>query len=383
MKRQMDVFLLWAVLLLVGLGVVMVYSASSVNAAAKLGDPDFYLKRQAAFAVAGLMALYAGSQVSAQWWKAAAVPVLGMAFFSLILVQIPGIGRAGGGAQRWIALGPVAFQPSELCKFALINFLAYSLYKKRDRIESFDVGFLPHVLVPGALCFFLMLQPDFGTSVVLLMLTGLLMILGGVRMRYMAIAGGVGLFLSVILVATKAYRMKRIMAFLDPWANRQGIGYQVTESLISFGSGGVTGLGLGAGKQKLFFLPAAHTDFIFAIIGEELGLLGVVFTIGLFSIIGWRGFVAFKRLGPTNEGFLAAGLTLLITMQAATNMSVVLGLLPTKGLTLPFVSYGGSSLVSFCFMAGVLMRLCAEGVESAPVRIPAFMSRLNMMGGRA
>jgi len=383
MKRQMDVLLLWAVLALVGLGVVMVYSASSVNAAAKLGDPDFYLKRQASFALFGLVALFLGSSISSQWWKAAAVPLLGIAAFSLLLVHIPGLGRSGGGAARWIGAGPIWIQPSELCKFALINFLAYSLHKKQHKIESFQFGFLPHVIVAGGIAGLLMLQPDFGTSVVLLMLTGMMMVLGGVRLRYLLVGILVAIPAGVLAVVTKAYRMKRIEAFLDPWSNRQGSGYQVAESLISFGSGGFTGLGLGAGKQKLFFLPAAHTDFIFAIIGEELGLLGVMLTVGLFAVIAWRGFLAFQRLGPTTEGFLCAGLTMLIVMQAATNMAVVLGLLPTKGLTLPFVSYGGSSLVAFCFMAGVLLRLCAEGVETAPVRVPRFVRRLSMMGARA
>jgi cell division protein FtsW len=166
------------------------------------------------------------------------------------------------------------------------------------------------------------------------------------------------------------------MAFLDPWAHRKDIGYQVAESLISFGSGGVTGLGLGAGKQKLFFLPAAHTDFIFAIIGEELGLLGVVGTLGLFAFIGWRGLSAFRRLGRSFDGYVCVGLTLLITLQACINMAVVLGLVPTKGLTLPFVSYGGSSLVGMCFMAGVLLRLCAQTDVEAQEDTPLPVRRL-------
>ncbi len=375
-RRNMDILVLWAVLGLVGLGVVMVYSASSVNAAAKLGDADFYLKRQAVFAALGVLALFVGSAVPTPLWRRFALPILGAAFVSLILVQVPGLGRSGGGAQRWLQIGPLGFQPSELCKFALINFLAYSLFKKRDRIEDFQLGFLPHVLVAGGMGALLMLQPDFGTTVVLLLLTGLLMVLGGVRLRYLGAGLLLALPLGFLAVTRSAYRMKRILAFLDPWAHRQDIGYQVAESLISFGSGGFTGLGLGAGKQKLFFLPAAHTDFIFAIIGEELGLLGVTLTIALFGIIGWRGMRAFRRLGPTTEGFLCAGLTLLIVLQAATNMAVVLGLLPTKGLTLPFVSYGGSSLVAFCFMAGVLMRLCSDVEDVVPGR-----ERLIIGGG--
>jgi cell division protein FtsW len=383
-RRSMDILLLWAVLCLVGLGVVMVYSASSVNAAAKLGDSDYYLKRQALFAVAGVVALFIGSAVPTQLWRRFAVPVLAMAFMSLVLVKIPGLGRSGGGAQRWLQLGPLAFQPSELCKFALLNFLAYSLFKKRDRIEDFKRGFLPHVLIAGGMGALLMLQPDFGTTVVLLLLTGLMMVLAGVRMRYLFIGMAVALPMGFIAVTRSAYRMKRILAFMDPWSHRQDIGYQVAESLISFGSGGFTGLGLGAGKQKLFFLPAAHTDFIFAIIGEELGLLGVLTVIGLFGLIAWRGMRAFRRLGPTTEGFLCAGLTMLIVLQAATNMCVVLGLLPTKGLTLPFVSYGGSSLVSFCFMAGVLMRLCGDVPEEVPARPLFGLGRLRpVMGVRA
>ncbi|MBI5494237.1 MAG: putative lipid II flippase FtsW [Deltaproteobacteria bacterium] len=382
-RRSLDVVLLWAVLCLVGLGVVMVYSASSVNAAAKLGDPDFYLKRQGAFAALGVVALFIGSALPVKFWHDVALPALGIAFLSLILVKIPGLGRVGGGAQRWLQIGPLGFQPSELCKFALLNFLAYSLYKQRDQIRTLKYGFLPHVLVPGAMGALLMLQPDFGTTVVLLLLAGLLMILGGVRLRYLLVSLGAGVPLAVIAVMRSDYRMKRILAFLDPWAHRQDIGYQVAESLISFGSGGLAGQGLGAGKQKLFFLPAAHTDFIFAIIGEELGLVGVMLTVGLFGLIAWRGMRAFRRLGPTPQGYLCAGLTSLIVLQAATNMAVVMGLLPTKGLTLPFVSYGGSSLIAFCFMAGVLLRLSGDSLEHEVSRPTFTVGVLRPLGVRA
>ncbi|MEW5849025.1 MAG: putative lipid II flippase FtsW [Myxococcota bacterium] len=380
--RRLDVLLLWAVLCLIGLGVVMVYSASSVNAAAKLGDPDYYLKRQAVFALVGLVALWIGSVVPAEVWQRAAVPVLGAAFVALVLVQIPGLGKSGGGAQRWIALGPFAFQPSEMCKFALISFLAYSLHKKAAKIRTFKIGFLPHVAIPGVMAVLLLAQPDFGTAVVLVTISGLLMLLGGVPLRYLGGCVMVAVPAAVLLVVTSAYRMKRVLAFMDPWANRRGIGYQVAESLISFGSGGITGLGLGAGKQKLFFLPAAHTDFIFAIIGEELGLLGVLMVVTLFGIIGWRGLRAFRRLGNTSEGYLAAGLTMLIVLQATINMAVVLGLVPTKGLTLPFVSYGGSSLIAMCFMAGVLLRLAGEAQDAVISRSPV-VGGVVLAGGRA
>jgi cell division protein FtsW len=366
-KRSLDVVMLWAVLCLITLGVVMVYSASSVNAAAKLGDADYYLKRQAVFAGIGIIALVVGSAIPVEVWRRVAVPLLGIALFSLLLVKIPGLGRSAGGAARWLQLGPISVQPSEAAKFAVINFLAYSLFKKRDVIHDFRLGFANHGLVTLGTCVLLLLQKDFGTSAVLVVVTSLLLIGAGVRLRYLV--GGLGLVvpMAALAVVTSKYRMDRVAAFMDPWAHRQDIAYQVTEGLISFGSGGITGLGLGAGKQKLFFLPAAHTDFIFAIIGEELGLLGVLFTISLFGLIGWRGLLAFRRLGPTTEGYLAAGLTMLFLVQASVNMSVVLGLVPNKGLTLPFVSYGGSSLIAFCLMAGVLLRLCSEAGENVPV----------------
>jgi cell division protein FtsW len=369
--RRLDVVLLWAVLCLMGLGVVMVYSASSINAAARLGDPEYYLKRQVVFAFLGLGALWLGSRVPAPFWRRAALPILGLAFLALVVVLLPGVGRSGGGAQRWIGLGSFQVQPSEMCKFALVNFLAYSLARKADRIQSFKIGFLPHVLVAGTMALLLLAQPDFGTAVILVVITGLMMVLAGVRWRYLAASLVVAVPAAVALVASSPYRMKRILAFTDPFGQRQGVGYQVAESIISFGSGGVSGLGLGAGKQKLFFLPAAHTDFIFAIVGEELGLAGVVLVITLFATIAWRGLRAFRRQGTPDsaEAYLCAGITLLVVIQAATNMAVVLGLVPTKGLTLPFVSYGGSSLVAFCFMSGVLLRLCGQAQEPMAERM--------------
>lgn len=362
-KRALDVLLLWAVLVLMGLGIVMVYSASSVNAAARLGDPAFFLKRQAVFAALGVCLLVVGTLVPPQWWKQAAVPLLVVTALLLVAVKIPGLGRTAGGAQRWLQFGSFGMQPSELAKLTLVNFLAYSLHKKQDKLADFRVGFVNHSAVTLVFVLLLMLQPDFGTSMVLVLLAGMLMLLGGVRLRFMLAGIAALLPFAAVLVMSSEYRRNRVLAFFDPWSHRSTIGYQITESLISFGSGGITGLGLGAGKQKLFFLPAAHTDFIFAIIGEELGLLGVLVTVGMFVLIGWRGLEAFKRLGLNYRGLLAAGLTLLIVCQGAFNMCVVLGLVPNKGITLPFVSYGGSSLLAFCLMAGVLLRLCGEPAE--------------------
>jgi cell division protein FtsW len=357
---KVDQPMLAAVLFLVGLGVVVVYSASSVFAGAELGDSLFFLKRQAVFALIGAAALIVGASIDPAKLERLAYPLLAACFVLLVAVLVPGIGRSAGGARRWIELGPVALQAGEVMKVGLVLYLAMSLAKKRDRMKSFSVGLLPHVLVPGMAMVLLMFEPDFGTSVLLAAVTFIMLFVGGARVGYLA--GALLLMIPVALhvVANSPYRMRRVMAFLDPWAHRSDIGYQITESLMTLGSGGLFGLGIGDGRQKLFFLPAAHTDFVFAIIGEELGFLGVVSVIVAFFVIGWRGVSAALRHEDLFRSYLSLGLVALLSCQALFNIAVVLGLVPTKGITLPFVSYGGSSLIISMGMAGLLLRLVAE-----------------------
>jgi cell division protein FtsW len=259
----------------------------------------------------------------------------------------------------------VSIQPAEIAKVAWVIYLAYSLAKKREKVKSFSIGFVPHLGLAGLLVLLCMLEPDFGSSVSLLFLMFVMLFAAGARLSYIVGMVLAALPLAYIAVASSPYRMKRITAFLDPWANRQGSGYQVAESLMSIGSGGLTGLGLGDGRQKLFFLPEAHTDFIFAIIGEELGLLGVAFLIGLYVVVIWRGLRAALNASEAFGTYLGLGIVSLISFQAVVNMAVAMGVVPTKGLTLPFISYGGSSLIMLMGSAGLLLSISATAETGA------------------
>ncbi|TSC32111.1 putative lipid II flippase FtsW [Corallococcus sp. Z5C101001] len=366
---RFDPILLCAVLALVSLGLVMTYSASAVLAQDKLGDSLYFLKRQLSAAGLGLVAMAVAMKLG--WRKLArlAYPLLLVAIVLLVAVAIPGIGTTAGGARRWIRLPGFSLQPAEIAKFAWLVYLSYSLAKKREKVATFSIGFLPHLALCGILVLLCMLQPDFGSSVLLVFMLFVLLFAAGTKLSYLVGSVLLALPLAFVAIATSPYRMKRILAFLDPWAHRHDVGYQVAESLMSIGSGGITGLGLGDGRQKLFFLPEAHTDFIFSILGEELGLIGVGLLVALYGVVLWRGIRASLAAGETFGTYLGLGISSIIAFQATVNMCVAMGLLPTKGLTLPFVSYGGTSLVVLMGSAGVLLSLSANTQgASRPVR---------------
>ncbi len=358
-RPSYDPLLLAAVLGLVGFGLVMVYSASAITAQDKLGDSFFFLKRQAVAAGLGLFGMAVAMKLGYRRMARLAYPLLVVAILLLVVVLIPGFGTTVGGAKRWLRVPGISIQPAEIAKVAWVIYLAYSLAKKREKVKHFSIGFVPHLGLAGLLVVLCMMEPDFGSSVSLLFLMFIMLFAAGAKLSYI-----VGMVLAAIpfayaAIASSAYRMKRITAFLDPWANRQGSGYQVAESLMSIGSGGLTGLGLGDGRQKLFFLPEAHTDFIFAIIGEELGLFGVGLLIMLYAVVIWRGLRAALNASEAFGTYLGLGVVSLIGFQAVTNMAVAMGLVPTKGLTLPFISYGGSSLIMLMGSAGLLLSISA------------------------
>lgn len=354
---RIDLVLLSAVLALSALGLVMVYSASAVAAAARTGDGAHFLKRQLVAAALGVSAMAAVLKVGYRRLAALAYPALLSAVVLLVLVLIPGIGSTAGGARRWIRLSGFSLQPAEIAKLALVLYLAYSLAKKREKVRFFSIGLLPHLFITGLLVLLTLAEPDFGTAVALVLILFALLFASGAKVSYLVGSALLALPVAYHLVARSPYRMKRILAFMDPWAHRHDVGYQVSESLMSIGSGGVFGLGLGDGRQKLFFLPEAHTDFIFSIIGEELGLVGVVLVLGLYGLLLWRGVRAALNATEAFGAYLALGITMLLSAQAAVNMAVAMGLLPTKGLTLPFISYGGTSLVISLAAAGVLLSI--------------------------
>lgn len=352
-----DPVLLWAVLALTGLGLVMVYSASAVTAKANTGDQFFYLKRQLIAAGLGVTALVLALRIGYRRLAPLAYPLLCVSLVGLILVLIPGLGTSAGGARRWLRIPGASFQPAELAKLAFVVYLAHSLAKKREKVRIFSIGFLPHCAAGAIFVALMMCQPDFGSSVAIGLLLFALLFAAGARISWLVGSLLAALPVAYLAISRSPYRMRRILAFLDPWAHRHDIGYQIAESLMSIGSGGLTGLGLGDGRQKLFFLPEAHTDFVFAIIGEELGLLGSALVIGLYAIVVWRGLRAALNATDAFGAYLALGLTCLIGFGACVNLGVAMGALPTKGLTLPFISYGGTSLIGSLFAAGVLLSI--------------------------
>ena len=367
---KFDPLLLGAITALATIGLVMVYSASAILATDKLGDGFFFLKRQLVATALGAVAMALAMRIGYRRLARLAYPILLVAVGLMVAVLIPGIGTTAGGAQRWIRLVGFSLQPSEILKLAWVIYLAYSLARKREKVASFSVGFLPHLLLAGFLAALCLGQPDFGSAVALVFLLFAMLFTAGAKLSYLVASVLVALPVGYHLIASSPYRLRRLMAFLDPWGTRQGDGYQVAESLLSVGSGGISGLGLGDGRQKLFFLPEAHTDFIFSIIGEELGLIGVVAGVLLYAVVIWRGLRAALSASEPFGVYLGLGLTALFAFHALVNMSVALGLLPTKGLTLPFVSYGGTSLVVMMGAAGILLSISASARSGARVARP-------------
>lgn len=352
-----DVKLLFPVLFLVGIGIVMVYSASSALALKKFGTGYYFLKKQMLFALLGIVVLVLCSHLPYRLFSSLTYPLLILALIFLAATLISGFGYSAGGATRWFRLGSFTFQPSEFARFALVIYLAYSMNKKMDVLKDFYVGFLPHILVLFMFTVLIIFQPDFGSVLILGALTWVMLFVGGVRISHLIISLVLIIPMAYFFMVSADYRSKRIMSFLNPWKYSADDGYQVVHSLMAFGTGGIWGTGIGKGYQKLFYLPEPHTDFIFSVIGEELGLLGVLAILGLYILIFWRGISIARNCKDSFGSFIAIGLTTAIGLQICINMGVALGLLPTKGLTLPFLSYGGTSLLLNMASIGILMNI--------------------------
>ena len=359
--RGYDLKLLGVTVLLVFAGVLMVYSASTPLSDRTYGSSLVMLRNHLIHLMVGGMALWVAMRIPYQRYERWMPWLLLAIFLALVLVLIPGLGYQVGGARRWLRLGPFNAQPTEALKLILVIYVASYLTRKGERLTHFFRGVFPNLVVMGMFLAMVLLQPDFGT-VVLIALTLLLMIfLGGGQPRHLLYSlMGFGL-IGLYLIGSQSYRMRRIFAFLDPWGDRLDSGFQIVQSYLAFGSGGWFGVGLGDSSQKHFFLPDAHTDFIFAIVGEELGLLGVWVLIALFCIFAWRGFRIALAAKEEFARHLACGIATMFSLQILLNMAVVMGLMPTKGLPLPFISYGGSSLVGAMFMVGILLNISAGG----------------------
>jgi len=354
---EWDEYLLATICALVGYGLVMLYSASAVMAAEEFGSHFAMVRSQLLKAGLGFVALIVATSIHYQWYRRLVYPLLIGTLVLLGLVLIPGIGVVRKGARRWFDMAGMSLQPAEIAKVMCVIFLAYSISKKGEKMQQFAIGFVPHVVIVGLMVGLLILQPDFGSAVILVTMMGIMLFVSGARLLYLSGFGILGLVAGSWAIVRSPYRMERITAFLEPWKHRQDVGYQISESLIAIGSGGLTGRGLGSGTGKLGYVPELWNDFIATSVAEELGLLGIVLLVGLFLIFIWRGYAIAFRARDAFGRYLAFGLTTLIGMQASANLCVVTGLLPTKGLTLPFFSLGGSSLVMTLFASGVLLNI--------------------------
>jgi cell division protein FtsW len=352
-----DKWMLVAVAALLVLGMTMVLSTSYLYSQERYADGTYFFRKQMIAMGAGAILLIVCSMLPSSIYRRFAYPLLGMTFVILILVLIPGIGANRGGARRWITFAGFAFQPSELAKLAMVVYLAHSMAKKEAMIKTFSVGVLPHLIVAGAFAVVLLLEPDFGSVLILTMLLYFMLFIGGVRVHHLLATALMALPLLVYLMMKAEYRLRRLMTFLDPWSDAAGSGFHVIQSLIAFGSGQWTGRGLGESRQKLFYLPEAHTDFVYSVVGEELGLLGALVVLALFGVIIMRGLKLTARIEEPFDQYLAFGLTVLLGLQALIHMGVVMGLMPTKGLVLPFISYGGSAMMLNLMEAGILLGL--------------------------
>jgi len=352
-----DLWLLGAILILSLFGLIMVYSTSSILAQEYYQDPYFFLKKHLIWLGMGLSLMFLVMHLDHNHLRYFAFPLVVLAILLLAVVFVfPPI----RGAHRWIHLGPIQFQPSEIAKLALVIYLAHSLAKRDENLKSFKKGFIPFLFIIGLVVGLVLIEPDFGGALSIALLALLMLYIAGVRLSYLIGAGLLSAPLLYFFLIHEDYRWQRIIAFLDPWQYAQSAGFQLIQSFFAFGSGGIFGVGLGMSHQKLFYLPDAHTDFIFSVIGEELGWIGVMVVIIIFGIFITRGlWVAI--LSPNKYScYLAMGLTAMIGLPAVINMAVVTGLLPTKGLVLPFLSYGGSSLVINFICCGILLNISAK-----------------------
>jgi len=358
-----DSWLLAAAAGLLSIGLMMVASSSVMIATKYYQQPFYFLIHQLCYLAVGIVVSIIVIRIESHFWQRISLPLLFFCLLLLIIVLIPGVGRVVNGSRRWLAFGPIGIQVSELTKLIMVFYMAGYLVRQQEKLHENMLGFVKPMIILAAISFLLLMEPDFGATVVISGTVLSMLFMAGIRLRYFF---GLMLFIGSCLAAlavSSSYRMARLTAFLDPWADQYNSGYQLTQSLIAFGRGGWSGVGLGESVQKLFYLPEAHTDFLFAVLAEELGLLGVLLVIILYGIVVIRGLsIAYNAF--TQQRFFAAytayGLIFWLGLQAAINMGVNAGLLPTKGLTLPLLSYGGASIVINCVLIALLLRIDHE-----------------------
>lgn len=358
-KGKPDLVVFLAVIILLSLGLVMVFSASSVIGLADAGNPYHLIQRQSILAVIGMMLLFLLMNLDYHIFKPLALPGLLISFILLVVVLF--VGKGVGGATRWIRLGGFNLQPSEVAKLMMVNYVAVYLANKRDNARKFFGGLFPILLITAAQFLLIMLEPDFGTGASLVFTVLVVLFVGGIHLGQLAFIGSLATPVLYYLLIMKEYRMKRLFAFMDPWSDPTDTGWNVIQSLLAIGSGGLFGLGLGKSRQKFSYLPAHHTDFIFAILCEELGFLGGFIVLALFAVLAWRGLRIAMRAPDLYGTLLAIGITSMIAFQAMLNIGVVTGCLPVTGIPLPFISHGGSSLLISLAGVGILLNISKQG----------------------
>ena len=357
-KRTPDYWLFLAVVALLAIGVVMVYSASAIVAYEQYGDSAFFFKRQLIWTGLGLAALLILQRVHYERLRRLTPLLLIASVLALIVVLIPGIGRVAGGARRWIALGgPFAVQPVEAAKLALVLYLANFLTNRGAAVGELRGGLFPPLLIMGAMFALVVMQPELGSALLLGLVTVAMLFVGGARLIHLIGLALVSAPLLLVTILGEAYRRRRLLAFLDPWSDPRGVGFHIIQSLVALGSGGLFGVGLGQSRQKFFYLPERHTDFIFAILGEELGLIGALAVLALFGLITYRGWQITRAAPDRYSSLLACGITFMIIVQAIMNIGVTTGILPVTGVPLPLLSFGGSSLVFTMSGVGILLNI--------------------------
>ncbi|MDD2619078.1 MAG: putative lipid II flippase FtsW [Syntrophomonadaceae bacterium] len=354
-KGPPDFILFITVVALLGMGLIMVFSSSAYTTFVQYGDDYYYFKKQLMWAIMGICALIVLMKLNYLKIKDMAIPLIVVAVVCLILV-IP-LGTEAKGAVRSLGIGAIRFSPSELAKLAMVLFLAKTMEINMANIKSFSKGILPYIVLLALICGLIMQQPDLGTSFVVAATIFFMLLIAGARWSHLAAIALSGMAAVAAAIAVAPYRMERFVAFLDPWKYARDEGFQTIQSLYALGSGGLFGMGLGMSRQKFFYLPEQHTDFIFAILGEELGFIGVFVVLALFLLFAWRGFRIAIKAPDTFGSLLAAGITTMIVFQAAINIAVVAGALPVTGITLPFISYGGTSLLFTLAAVGLLLNI--------------------------
>lgn len=355
-----DIILLLVTLILVTVGTAMIYSSSSIIALEKFKDGQYFLKKQIFFVFVGLTSMIFMTRVPYTQLRKWAYPGMLLSFVLLSLLLVPHLGMRRGGATRWLNLFGFSFQVTELVKISVVIFLAHLLTRKAHQLKDFSKGVLVPLIATSIAILLILLEPDFGTAVIIATILLLMLFIAGAQIKHLSLLVAAFIPVGVALIFYKGYRLTRLTAFLDPWKDADNTGFQIIQSLLSFGSGGTFGVGIGDGMQKLFYLPEPHTDFILSIIAEESGFIGVAIVIVMFAVFAFRGFMIALKAPDLFGTLLAAGLTMVIVMEAFINIAGVMGLIPLKGLVLPFLSYGGTAFIMTMTAVGILLNISTQ-----------------------